>query len=43
MADAEHSATDLLLRAGAGEASAVERVFPIVYDELRRLAHRQLS
>src|SRR5262245_56536838 len=43
MADAELSATDLLLRAGAGEASAVESVFPVVYDELRRLAHRQLS
>ena len=43
MADAELSATDLLLRAGAGEASAVESIFPVVYDELRRLAHRQLS
>ena len=43
MAESDRSATDLLLRAGAGEASAVEGVFPIVYDELRRLAHRQLS
>jgi RNA polymerase sigma factor (TIGR02999 family) len=37
------SATDLLLRAGAGEARAVESIFPVVYDELRRLAHRHLS
>ena len=43
MADVDLTATDLLLRAGAGEKSAVEHVFPIVYDELRRLAHRQLS
>lgn len=35
-------ATDLLLRAHAGDAAAVERVLPHVYEELRRLAHRQL-
>ena len=28
---------------GAGESSARERVFPLVYDELRRIAHRQLQ
>src|SRR4029453_11143646 len=27
---------------GAGESSARERLFPLVYDELRRIAHRQL-
>lgn len=43
MAEDRHSATDLLLRAGAGEARAVESIFPVVYDELRRLAHRHLS
>jgi len=43
MADDELSATELLLRAGAGETSAVESMFPLVYDELRRLAHRHLS
>ena len=37
------SATDLLLRAGAGEASAAESMFPLVYDELRRLAHLHLA
>lgn len=43
MADEELSATDLLLRAGGGEAAAVERIFPLVYDELRRLAHQHLA
>jgi RNA polymerase sigma factor (TIGR02999 family) len=43
MAEDERSATDLLLRAGAGDARAVESVFPLVYDELRRLAHHHLS
>ncbi|HSJ06538.1 MAG TPA: sigma-70 family RNA polymerase sigma factor [Longimicrobiales bacterium] len=38
---AEESITDLLLR--AGEADAVDRILPIVYDELRRLAHRQMQ
>jgi RNA polymerase sigma factor (TIGR02999 family) len=37
------TATDLLLRAGAGESGAVDRIFPLVYDELRRLAHRHLA
>ena len=43
MADDRLSATELLLRAGAGEASAVESMFPLVYDELRRLAHQHLA
>jgi RNA polymerase sigma factor (TIGR02999 family) len=42
MADEETSATDLLLRAGAGESSAVASMFPLVYDELRRVAHLHL-
>jgi RNA polymerase sigma factor (TIGR02999 family) len=37
------SATELLLRAGAGDAGAVGSIFPLVYDELRRLAHRHLA
>ena len=37
------SVTELLLRADAGEADAVERMFPLIYDELRRLAHRYLE
>src|SRR5678816_677178 len=43
MADEALSATDLLLRAGAGETNAVETIFPLVYDELRRLAHQHLA
>jgi RNA polymerase sigma factor (TIGR02999 family) len=43
MPDEQLPATDLLLRAGTGEAGAVESMFPVVYDELRRLAHRHLS
>jgi RNA polymerase sigma factor (TIGR02999 family) len=43
MAEDELSATDLLLRAGVGESSAVDGMFPLVYDELRRIAHRHLT
>jgi RNA polymerase sigma factor (TIGR02999 family) len=37
------AATDLLLQACAGDAAALAHVFPLVYDELRQLAHRQLQ
>ncbi|HEV7991166.1 MAG TPA: ECF-type sigma factor [Gemmatimonadaceae bacterium] len=40
--DERDTVSDLLLHAHAGDATAVERVFPLVYDELRRLAHAQL-
>jgi RNA polymerase sigma factor (TIGR02999 family) len=43
MAEDDLSATDLLLRASAGRPDAVDGMFPVVYDELRRLAHRHLS
>ena len=43
MGDDHASATDLLLRAGAGETSAAASIFPLVYDELRRLAHIHLA
>ena len=43
MAERQPSATELLLRAGAGQTGAVERMFPLVYDELRRIAHRHLA
>lgn len=36
------SVTDLLLKARDGDASALADVFPIIYQELRRLAQRQL-
>lgn len=35
--------TDLLLAWRAGDAGAVDRLFPIVYEELRRIAHHQLG
>jgi RNA polymerase sigma factor (TIGR02999 family) len=43
MAEHELPATDLLLRARAGQPDAVDGIFPVVYEELRRLAHRHLS
>lgn len=36
------SVTDLLALAAAGDRGALDRAFPLVYEELRRLAHRQL-
>jgi len=35
--------TDLLLRVSSGDPAALAAIFPVIYDELRRLAHRQLS
>lgn len=35
--------TDLLLAAADGDSSAIERLVPIVYAELRRIAHRRLG
>jgi RNA polymerase sigma factor (TIGR02999 family) len=43
MAEDERPATDLLLRASACRPDAVDGMFPVVYDELRRHAHRHLS
>jgi RNA polymerase sigma factor (TIGR02999 family) len=34
--------TDLLLQASSGDGAAMERLFPLVYEELRRVAHRAL-
>jgi RNA polymerase sigma factor (TIGR02999 family) len=36
------SVTDLLALASAGDRAALDRAFPLVYEELRRLARRQL-
>ena len=36
------SVTDLLALAAAGDRAALDCAFPLVYEELRRLAHRQL-
>jgi RNA polymerase sigma factor (TIGR02999 family) len=35
--------TDLLLQLRSGDAAALDRLFPLVYEDLRRVAHRQLS
>jgi RNA polymerase sigma factor (TIGR02999 family) len=43
MEDESSSATELLLRAGAGEAGAIERMVPLVYEQLRQLAHQHLA
>src|ERR687893_2962229 len=34
--------TGLLLAWGSGDKAALDRVIPVVYQELRRLAHRQM-
>jgi RNA polymerase sigma factor (TIGR02999 family) len=34
--------TDLLLQMRGGDSAAMDRLFPLVYEELRRLAHAQL-
>lgn len=34
--------TDLLLQMRGGDTTAIDRLFPLVYQELRRLAHHQL-
>jgi len=35
--------TELLVRARSGDSSALADVFPVIYDELRRLARQQLQ
>ena len=39
----DHDVTGLLLAWRQGDPLAVERLFPLVYDELHRIAHRQLG
>jgi RNA polymerase sigma factor (TIGR02999 family) len=38
-----HEISALLVAWGGGDESALERLMPLVYDELRRLAHRYMS
>jgi len=40
---ARPSITDLLLQVRQGSPDAMDRLFPLVYGELRRIAHRQLQ
>jgi RNA polymerase sigma factor (TIGR02999 family) len=39
----EHDITGLLLAWRAGDRDALDRLFPLVYEELRRIAQRQLG
>jgi RNA polymerase sigma factor (TIGR02999 family) len=39
----DHDVTGLLAAWREGDATAVDRLFPLVYEELRRVAHRQLG
>ena len=38
-----HEISELLVAWGGGDESALDRLMPFVYDELRRLAHRYMS
>ncbi len=38
-----HEVTDLLLAWRRGDAAALDRLIPLVYDELHRLAHRYIA
>lgn len=38
-----HAITDTLAALRAGDAGAMDRLVPLVYDELARIAHRQLG
>ncbi len=40
--DREHDITGLLMAWRAGDRDALDRLFPLVYDALRGIAHRQL-
>ena len=42
MDDDTRPITDLLLELRSGDQTALDRLFPLVYQELRRVAHRQL-
>ncbi len=37
-----HEITRLLVKWSAGDRAALDQLFPLVYDELRRLAHRPM-
>ena len=41
-APGNESITDLLLRLGRGEGEAMDRLYPLVYEQLRRIAHRRM-
>ena len=43
MAASQHEITELLRRWRSGDEEALDRLTPLVYDELHRLAHRHLN
>ncbi|HUL71372.1 MAG TPA: sigma-70 family RNA polymerase sigma factor [Gemmatimonadales bacterium] len=42
-APGEESITDLLVRLGGGDRAVEDRLYPLVYEQLRRIAHRRLQ
>jgi RNA polymerase sigma factor (TIGR02999 family) len=43
MSDASHPVTEILLAWRHGDEAAIDRLYPLVYDELHRVARRQLA
>ncbi len=41
--DSQHVVTELLMDWGNGDQAALEKLMPLVYEELRRLAHRYME
>ena len=41
-APGDESITDLLLRLGRGDGEAMDRLYPLVYEQIRRIAHRRM-
>jgi RNA polymerase sigma factor (TIGR02999 family) len=39
----QHQVTEMLIAWRSGEAAAIDRIYPLVYDELHRVARRQLA
>jgi RNA polymerase sigma factor (TIGR02999 family) len=39
----DRAITDLLIQLRDGRPDAMDRLFPLIYDQLRRIAHRQLQ
>ncbi len=42
-AQANHNVTQILMAIGAGDPRAAEDLWPLVYEELRRLAHQRMA
>ena len=39
----QHQVTEMLIAWRSGESAAIDRIYPLVYDELHRVARRQLA